>query len=66
MDRSKVRIPDRFSDHPLFNELICGTNFGFMSKRGYYLTEEAKKQPELMAKQPIWCAGFMTMVSAYC
>ena len=50
MDRTKVRVPDRFSDHPIFNELICGTNFGFMARRGYYLQEEVKKQPELMAK----------------
>jgi len=53
MDRTKVRVPDRFSDHPIFNELICGTNFGFMARRGYYLQEEVKKQPELMAKSGV-------------
>ncbi len=53
MDISKVTIPERFRNHPIFNELICGTNFGFMAKRGYYFTEEAKKQPELMAKSGI-------------
>ena len=48
MDKTKVSIPERFKDHPIFNETIIGTNFGFMAKRGYYLTEEAKKQPALM------------------
>ena len=43
-------IPERFKDHPIFNELICGSNFGFMSRRGYYFTDFAKKQPELMKK----------------
>ena len=41
-------IPERFKDHPIFNELVCGSNFGFLSKRGYYFTDFAKKQPELM------------------
>ena len=36
MDISKVTIPEKFRNHPIFNELICGTNFGFMAKRGYY------------------------------
>ena len=53
MDKTKVVIPERFKDHPMFNELICGTNFGFMAKRGYYLQDEIKKQPELMAKAGI-------------
>ena len=43
-----VKIPEKFKDHPIFNELICGTNFGFMNKRGYYATEFAKNQPEQM------------------
>ncbi len=48
MDKTKVNIPERFKDHPIFNELICGTNFGFMAKRGYYARPEALKQPEIM------------------
>ena len=53
MDHKKVRIPERFAEHPIFNELICGTNFGFLAKRGYYNREEVKKQPELMRKAGI-------------
>ncbi len=53
LDKSKVVIPERFKDHPIFNELLCGTNFGFMAKRGYYATEEAIKQPEIMRKTGI-------------
>ena len=48
-----INIPERFKDHPIFNELVCGTNFGFKNKRGYYATEESKKQPELMNKMGI-------------
>lgn len=50
MDKSKVRIPKRFEAHPIFNEFMCGMNFGFMAKRGYYYLPEVKKQPELMKK----------------
>lgn len=53
MDKSVVRIPENFKDHPMFNSLICGTNFGFMSRRGYYDTEFAQKQPELMRQMGI-------------
>jgi hypothetical protein len=53
MDKSKVNIPEQFKDHPIFNELICGTNFGFMAKRGYYNLPEVKKKPELMRKAGI-------------
>ena len=53
MDISKVTIPEKFRNHPIFNELICGTNFGFMAKRGYYNLPEVKKQPELMRKSGI-------------
>lgn len=53
MDTSVVNIPERFKDHPIFNELICGTNFGFMARRGYYDRPEVKKQPELMKKAGI-------------
>ncbi len=48
LDKNITRIPEKFKDHPIFNELICGTNFGFLAKRGYYLRPEIKKQPELM------------------
>ncbi|MBQ2968261.1 MAG: hypothetical protein IJE10_09110 [Clostridia bacterium] len=48
-----VSIPEKFKDHPIFNERICGTNFGFLNTRGYYRTENAKKQPELMQKMGI-------------
>lgn len=44
----KYQIPEKFADHPIFKGLVCGSNFGFLSKRGYYLTDEAKKQPDLM------------------
>ena len=53
---STIRIPERFKNHRIFNEMICGTNFGFMAKRGYYFSEGAKKQPELMRKMGINCA----------
>lgn len=53
MENTTIRIPERFKDHPIFNEKICGTNFGFMSKRGYYLREDVKKQPELMREAGI-------------
>lgn len=53
MDKSKVKIPERFSNHSLFNDLICGTNFGFMSKRGYYTRPEVLKQPEIMREAGI-------------
>ena len=53
LDKNKTVIPERFSDHPIFNELLCGTNFGFMAKRGYYATENALKQPQIMRKTGI-------------
>lgn len=53
MDKSKIKIPERFKDHPIFNEIICGTNFGFMAKRGYYLRPEVINQPEEMAKSGV-------------
>ncbi len=53
LDKEKVRISERFRNHPIFNELICGTNFGFMAKRGYYTRPEVLKQPELMKKMGI-------------
>ena len=53
MDKNSVKIPERFASHPIFNSLICGTNFGFMAKRGYYAQPEVLKQPELMKKAGI-------------
>lgn len=50
IDQTKVAIPERFKDHPLFTEFHCGVNFGFMAKRGYYSRPEVKSQPALMAK----------------
>lgn len=53
MDITKVNIPEKFKNHPLFTKPVLGTNFGFMSKRGYYLTDFAKAQPALMAKSGV-------------
>lgn len=53
LDKSKVKIPSKFKDHPIFNELICGTNFGFMSRYGYYFTDFAKKQPAAMKEMGV-------------
>ena len=53
MKEFNARIPARFREHPIFCERICGTNFGFMAKRGYYFKEEVKKQPALMAQSGI-------------
>lgn len=50
---NKIKIPEKYKAHPLFSDLVCGTNFGFLNKRGYYCTEEAKKQPALMKKTGI-------------
>lgn len=49
LDKSKVRIPERFKDHPIFNTFHCGMNFGFMSKRGYYARKDILEQPAKMA-----------------
>ncbi|MBQ9543571.1 MAG: hypothetical protein IJV00_00425 [Clostridia bacterium] len=53
MEKSKTVIPERFKDHRLFTGTVCGTNFGFMAKRGYYLRPEVAGQPELMEKAGI-------------
>ncbi|MBP5640034.1 MAG: hypothetical protein J6X55_11185 [Victivallales bacterium] len=49
LDQSKCLIPERFKDHPLFNEIHCGMNLGFMARRGYYSREDIQKQPAVMA-----------------
>ncbi|MBR2338405.1 MAG: hypothetical protein IKA63_02940 [Clostridia bacterium] len=48
-----INIPEKFRDHALFKERICGSNFGFMAKRGYYLQPEVIRQPELMREMGI-------------
>ncbi|OQA80991.1 MAG: hypothetical protein BWY31_03851 [Lentisphaerae bacterium ADurb.Bin242] len=56
IEPSKPEIPERFRNHPLFNELHCGVNLGFMAKRGYYSKAEVLKQPELMSRTGVnWC-----------
>lgn len=52
---TKFPVSERFKDHPLFNAIHCGTNFGFMARRGYYARPESLKQPALMAKTGINC-----------
>ena len=56
MDPKKCCIPEKFANHPLFNELHCGVNLGFLAKRGYYSRKDILKQPELMRKTGVnWC-----------
>ena len=50
LNPQNVHIPEKFKAHPLFTQPVCGVNFGFMAKRGYYSRPETQKQPELMAK----------------
>lgn len=63
MDKTKVVIPKRFENHPIFNEQIYGMNFGFLAKRGYYLRPEVKKQPELMSKMGV---NWVTVNMSFC
>ena len=49
-NKTKVKISEKFINHPLFNEKVCGMNFGFLSKRGYYEREETLKQPKIMSE----------------
>ena len=60
---NKNNIPEKFRDHPIFNELVVGMNYGFMAKRGYYNTEYAKKQPKLMADMGI---NWVTLNANFC
>lgn len=48
MDLSKVNLTEKMKSSPLIKERIKGMNFGFLSKRGYYATDEAKRQPAIM------------------
>ena len=41
-------IDPKFADHPIFKERVFGTNFGFLSKRGYYGRDDVLIQPKLM------------------
>lgn len=63
MDKSKVNIPERFKDHPLFNEQIYGMNFGFLAKRGYYFSPEIKAQPALMSRLGV---NWVTLNMSFC
>lgn len=48
MDLSKVNLTEKMKNSPLIKERIKGMNFGFLSKCGYYATDEAKRQPAIM------------------
>lgn len=63
VDASVVNVPEKFKNHPLFTNPVCGMNFGFMSKRGYFEKEEVLKQPELMAKTGV---NFVTVNMNFC
>lgn len=63
LDKSKVNIPERFKDHPIFNTLHCGMNFGFMAKRGYYSRKEMLEQPAKMAKAGV---NWTTLNANFC
>ncbi|MBO4305311.1 MAG: hypothetical protein J6A21_12070 [Lentisphaeria bacterium] len=55
IDQKQCSVPERFKNHPLFNELHCGVNLGFLAKRGYYSRKEVLAQPELMRKTGVNC-----------
>ena len=63
MDKSKVAIPEKFKDHPAFNTLHCGMNFGFMAKRGYYSRQESLAQPAKMAAAGV---NWSTLNASFC
>lgn len=63
LDKSKSNIPERFKDHPIFNTLHCGMNFGFMAKRGYYAKKEILEQPAKMAKAGV---NWTTLNANFC
>lgn len=63
LDKSKTNIPERFKDHPIFNTLHCGMNFGFMAKRGYYARKEILEQPAKMAKAGV---NWTTLNANFC
>ena len=63
LDKTKVKIPERFKDHPVFNTLHCGMNFGFMAKRGYYAKKEILEHPAKMAKAGV---NWTTLNANFC
>lgn len=66
LKHDKVVIPEKFKDHPIFNELLCGVNFGFMARRGYYSREDVKAQPALMKKAGVnWVTLNMNFCQEY-
>lgn len=60
---NNLNVSEKYKNHPLFNKLIVGMNYGFMAKRGYYNTEYAKKQPKLMADMGVNC---VTLNANFC
>ncbi|MBQ9964852.1 MAG: hypothetical protein IJP14_07020 [Clostridia bacterium] len=63
MAEFKLNIPEAYKDHPLFTQRICGSNFGFMARRGYYLQPEVLRQPELMREMGI---NWVTVNANFC
>jgi len=63
LDKNKVIVPERFAHHPIFNELICGMNFGFLAKRGYYLQSEIQAQPAIIQKVGV---NWVTLNMSFC
>ena len=53
LNKEKFNVPEKFWNHPLFNEKIMGMNFGFLCKRGFYDTDYAKAQPAEMEKMGV-------------
>lgn len=56
-DPSLCNIPAKFLNHPLFSgEPVCGVNFGFLAKRGYFLRDDVKAMPRQMRESGVnWC-----------
>ena len=56
-DISQCEINPKFKNNPLFSgEPVCGVNFGFLAKRGYFTKENVKKMPKEMRESGVnWC-----------
>ena len=56
-DLSQCEINPKFKDNPLFSgEPVCGVNFGFLAKRGYFTKENVRKMPKEMRESGVnWC-----------
>ena len=53
-DISKCQVAERFRNHPLFSEKpICGVNFGFLAKRGYFAQPHVKAMPRQMKESGV-------------